>query len=144
MNDCVRILAQTLNLVHCALTLDEDDDDDPGLHLTSLDLALPCLESLTLNTLHQTPREEFLHSFIVPSLRRLELDELFLGVEPISALESFISRSGCRLQEVDIIRDFGPHYESYDSYVRAFPSISFTGMTHDDSSSAHQHEHGFE
>ncbi|KAJ7195975.1 hypothetical protein B0H12DRAFT_1245448 [Mycena haematopus] len=120
-DQCIQILAQTLNLVQCVLFL--DDDEDRINSLTRMDLALPYLESLVLD--EETYPEivlnqQFLHSFIVPALCRLELDEPFLGAEPISALESFISRSGCRLQEVRIT---GNRTTPQDVYLRAFPSI---------------------
>ncbi|KAJ7225233.1 hypothetical protein B0H12DRAFT_1149339, partial [Mycena haematopus] len=119
---CIRILAQTLNLVQCELNL----EGGPGLGgLTTVDLPLPRLESLALNT-WQTPVEGFLRSLIVPSLRKLALDEGFLDPAPISALESFISRSGCRLQQVCITGHRTTHHESYS---RAFPSIPTFSVT---------------
>ncbi|KAJ7232653.1 hypothetical protein B0H12DRAFT_189483 [Mycena haematopus] len=124
-----RILAQTLNLVQCTLVVDENDAilDD----LARSDLTLECLESLVLEiNAFSSPSTStvspggFLHPFIVPSLRRLELEGVFLGAEPISVLESFISRSGCRLQEVWIL---GRIYN--DSYLQAFPSIPTFSFT---------------
>ncbi|KAJ7225237.1 hypothetical protein B0H12DRAFT_277083 [Mycena haematopus] len=113
-NRCIQILAKTLNLVKCELIVTHEADN-----LINLDLALPCLESLSLCTYYPV----FLHYFIVPSLCRLELDERLLGAEPISTLRSFISRSGCRLQEVCIIRD---SLGTRKSLRQAFPPISFT------------------
>ncbi|KAJ7200474.1 hypothetical protein B0H12DRAFT_1244434 [Mycena haematopus] len=113
ISQCIRILAQTINLVQCDLTL----INEAGLRLnslTSLALLLPRLESLALNTyLQHPPVEVFLHSFVVPSLCRLELDESLLGAQPISALESFISRSACRLQDVCITGNRKTHHESF-------------------------------
>ncbi|KAJ7227867.1 hypothetical protein B0H12DRAFT_1223662 [Mycena haematopus] len=120
---CVQILKQTVNLVQCDLTLTYNAG--PGLdNLTSLDLALPRLESLVLKeeTPWQTPVLLFFHSFIVPSLCRLELAEIFLRPEPTSALGLFITKSGCRLQDVCITFSRGTTTD-HESYRLAFPSI---------------------
>ncbi|KAJ7227870.1 hypothetical protein B0H12DRAFT_235336 [Mycena haematopus] len=126
INRCIQILAQTLNLVQCDLALYYDNGlDDPALvGLTEPDLILAYLESLTLEdtTPWQTPVSLFFHSFIAPSLCRLKLEEVFLGEQPIPALEPFISRSGCRLQEVCITSIRGTTTDP-GSYRLAFPSI---------------------
>ncbi|KAJ7219005.1 hypothetical protein B0H12DRAFT_1329255 [Mycena haematopus] len=46
VDQCIRILAQTLNLVQCTLVFIDDDYDEP--RLDSLDLPLPYLELLVL------------------------------------------------------------------------------------------------
>ncbi|KAF7376903.1 F-box domain-containing protein [Mycena sanguinolenta] len=120
---CTRILVETLNLVQCTLYLDSAD----GLGVFT-DLALPCLESLALqdDSWEQTVGERFLNRFTVPSLRRLELEEVFLGAEPITALELFISKSRCRLQEVCISEDTAKHHELYRQAFPSIPVFSFT------------------
>ncbi|KAJ6512559.1 hypothetical protein C8R45DRAFT_960730 [Mycena sanguinolenta] len=137
VNQCVRILTETLNLVQCTLFLNRHPPDGP----IDVDLALPCLESLTLKTrlTAQTTVENFFQSFVVPCLHRLELEEAFLGEDPILPLESFVSKSGCRLQEVCVRGDM--LFTEREAYCQAFPSIptfSFPdaseGATDDDES----------
>ncbi|KAJ7195741.1 hypothetical protein B0H12DRAFT_1331741 [Mycena haematopus] len=131
IDPCVQILEQTLNLVQFVVLL---DDIRLQLGLTELDLsdlALPRLESLALRTCYgpsqQTPVPGFLHSFITPSLRRLELEEVFLGAQPIPALELFIAKSGCRLQDVCIrfSRGTATDHESYRLVFPSIPTFSF-------------------
>ncbi|KAJ6456454.1 hypothetical protein C8R45DRAFT_578682 [Mycena sanguinolenta] len=118
INRCVSVLRQTTNLVQCEL------------HFYSLhgpfefpgpDLALPCLKFLSLIVTSQ-PVDGYLSSFVVPALRRLELDEIFLGMEPVPGLEMFITKSECRLQEVHI----SGKNKHPNLYQQAFPSISFS------------------
>jgi hypothetical protein len=98
VNECVPLLQQTSNLVHCELELYWDSDDDEP------EIVLPCLESLTLNDPYPTGRRHinYLQTFIVPALCSLEIPERFFGNDPIDSLKSFISKSGCTLQEVRI------------------------------------------
>ncbi|KAJ6456435.1 hypothetical protein C8R45DRAFT_1082138 [Mycena sanguinolenta] len=118
INPCISVLRQTTNLVRCELVF-----QDELLDFFGPDLSLPYLEFLTLKTtLQQT--DGFLIAFVVPTLHRLDLEEMFLGVEqPILALERFIAKSGCRLREV-LIR--GGNTEQGDLYRRAFPFISIS------------------
>ncbi|KAJ6456442.1 hypothetical protein C8R45DRAFT_578403 [Mycena sanguinolenta] len=124
VNKCVEILTQTLNLVRCVLII---GDYNPGLDEVTtdgLDLALPRLESLVMK--HSGPPEQidagFLPSFVVPSLCQLELQEIFLGENPIHELKSFISKSRCTLQEVCILISPDTTADDHD-YRSAFPSI---------------------
>ncbi|KAJ6554276.1 hypothetical protein B0H19DRAFT_1377220 [Mycena capillaripes] len=121
-SQCVPVLQQTGNLIHCSLHLwtDEEDVDLPAI-------ALPCLDSLALMIISPDSEvdavgseTDFLSSFIAPALRHLEFREIFLGPNPIASLTSCISKSGCKLQQVHIE---GPRSVPEDSYRKTFPSI---------------------
>ncbi|KAJ7849605.1 hypothetical protein B0H13DRAFT_1517062, partial [Mycena leptocephala] len=93
---CEPILKQTSNIVHCELHfwISHPLADQPLSNI-----ALPCLESLVLNR-YSEPVTGYLAFISVPSLRSLRTPERFLGSDPIGLLASFISNSGCSLQEV--------------------------------------------
>jgi hypothetical protein len=78
------------------------------------------LESFTLRNTGLRPVTEYLETLIVPALRSLRIPEASLGQNPIHSLKSFISKCGCRLQEVSIT---GKTSVDEDSYRTAFPSI---------------------
>ncbi|KAJ6589381.1 hypothetical protein B0H19DRAFT_1226915 [Mycena capillaripes] len=109
----VPLLRQTLNLVRCDL----DTFNDGELDMHGLNIRLPYLESLTFKG---EPVLGCLEIFVVPTLRRLEIPELFLAPNPIEALASLVSRSGCELQEVCIMGSRLPP----DSYHQAFPILN--------------------
>jgi hypothetical protein len=112
---CTPILQQTSNLVHCKLCLygwDYDANNPPP------DVTLPCLESLILID-HDGFLTGYLHTFVVPALRSLRIPEPWLEPNPIASLASFISKSGCQLQNLHIAEIFG----SEATYRRAFPMI---------------------
>jgi hypothetical protein len=114
--DSMRILQQTVNLVHCELYL--RDGDQP-----QTDITLSRLESLILDLVfinYISMATGFLDALIVPALRTLRIREEFLGSSPISSLTSFISRSACNLQEVCIVNR---HLVRAGLYREAFPSI---------------------
>ncbi|KAJ6456455.1 hypothetical protein C8R45DRAFT_1222139 [Mycena sanguinolenta] len=117
---CASILRQTKNLVRCDLRLGRYDQPDELLDSPSPDLTLPCLQSLTLKTTLER-MDGFLAVFVVPALSKFDLHEIFLGIKQIEALETFISKSGCRLQEVCIR---GKNTTDEYLYRQAFPSIS--------------------
>ncbi|KAF7376864.1 F-box domain-containing protein [Mycena sanguinolenta] len=120
-DECVVILAQTLNLVRCVVSLDGEPELD-GLTPGKVDL--PFLESLVLRDnaeTYQTATEEFLDLFVVPALSTLDVDEIFLREDLIARLQSLISRSGCRLQEVCIRGRLATTVGS--RFRQAFPSI---------------------
>ncbi|KAF7343907.1 F-box domain-containing protein [Mycena venus] len=122
-SECIPILQQTPNLIHCSLHLWSDLDiiDHSGP-----DISLPCLESLAFRGSLGVVTK-FLVTFIVPALRSLETPETFLWFDPIESLKSFISKSGCELQDVCIS---GNRTTREAAYFVAFPSIpnfSFTG-----------------
>ncbi|KAJ7883948.1 hypothetical protein B0H13DRAFT_2343899 [Mycena leptocephala] len=117
-DDCVPILHQTSNLVHCELSLyvwDYDDSNPPP------DVALPCLESLTLKD-REGPLPGYLVTLIAPALRSLRIPEPWLEPNPIALLASFISKSGCKLQELHLTEIS----ESGTPYRETFPLIQFS------------------
>ncbi|KAJ7817959.1 hypothetical protein B0H13DRAFT_2292657 [Mycena leptocephala] len=125
---CVPVLQKTTNLVRCKLEVwFYSDDDQPGP-----DITLPCLESLTLVETADGAVTGFLETFIVPALRRLEIPDGFLGSSPIDSLTEFISKSGCKLEELHINH---PRSLPKQSYRKTFPSIrtfSFNGAREGD------------
>ncbi|KAJ7678118.1 hypothetical protein DFH06DRAFT_1422657 [Mycena polygramma] len=104
------ILPKAHNLVHCTLDLFVDNNSNPP------DIILPSLKSLTLIRVDfEYPCDGYLESFVVPALSSLRLYNVYV---PISTLASFISKSGCKLDNVCIANTI---YE--ESYRSAFPSI---------------------
>ncbi|KAJ7047203.1 hypothetical protein C8F04DRAFT_1309125 [Mycena alexandri] len=115
--DCVPILQQTSNLVHCRLTL------IPGGNPICPNVTLLRLESLTLLDYgRRYPLPGYAELFIVPALRKLQITERFLGEKPCHSLASFMSKSGCKPQKIHIL---GEMYTSKDAYSKAFPLIQF-------------------
>ncbi|KAF7334563.1 F-box domain-containing protein [Mycena venus] len=98
-HECASILHQTSNLVHCVLRLCFSVQ---GEQEQTADITLPALESLTFMESASVPIEGYLETFIVPALRTLQIMEMFLRPRPSDLLTSFISKSGCELQEVRI------------------------------------------
>jgi hypothetical protein len=108
-------LQKTVNLVHCELGVCVDgDNNQPGP-----DIALSYLESLVISDI-DSPGTDLLGTFIVPTLRRLKIPEDFIEPDPIESLTGFISKSGCKLEEVHIA---SPRSLPKQSYHKAFPSI---------------------
>ncbi|KAJ7020272.1 hypothetical protein C8F04DRAFT_1144902 [Mycena alexandri] len=93
------------------------------------DVTLLCLESLALTlrrTIDYHPSEisGYLETFVVPTLRHLQVDEHFLGREPIHSLMMFVSKSGCTLERIYVS---GKRRRlSHDVYRRAFPSVELS------------------
>ncbi|KAJ6560150.1 hypothetical protein B0H19DRAFT_1146597, partial [Mycena capillaripes] len=99
-DSCVPILQQTPNLVHCELKL-YDFDYDPSLPPSVV--TLPYLESFVCTNLDIGLYDGYLGTIITPALRSLHVSEPFLWPNPSASLTSFISNSGCTLQEVCIM-----------------------------------------
>jgi hypothetical protein len=127
-SECVPILQQTSSLIRFKLLL-----PDLGFDGLEPDIALPCLESLTLELAEPgaRPVTDFLKTFIVPALRSLEIPEQFFEPNPIESLTVFISKSGCKLEEVHIT---GPRSVPESSYLEAFPSIPRFSFSDEESS----------
>jgi hypothetical protein len=119
LGPCVPILQQTSNLVHCKLVLFYIDGPDA-------DITLPCLDSLIIDTDEHWGMGHF-NTFTTPSLRSLEISERFLGPNPILSLISFISKSGCKLQDITITRQRLVTRKMYRDTFPSIPTFSFTG-----------------
>ncbi|KAK7018481.1 F-box domain-containing protein [Favolaschia claudopus] len=114
LENCEDILRQASNLLECKLNLFADDEDffiDPPITLTHLN-SFQVVSDLYITNV--------LDSFILPALSRLQIVEGDLGDHPISTLTTFISRSGCKLQQLWITY---ANLDTARSYVAAFPSI---------------------
>ncbi|KAJ7623923.1 hypothetical protein DFH06DRAFT_1446593 [Mycena polygramma] len=114
----VPILVQTRNLVHCELRIYTVRDH--GNVGPQQDIQLPRLESLTLIHVEGEPVTDFLPTLIVPALRNLEIPESYLAPDPVGSLTAFVSKSGCRLEE---LRLTGIISVPENSYRQAFPSL---------------------
>ncbi|KAF7340549.1 F-box domain-containing protein [Mycena sanguinolenta] len=117
---CLSVLRQAPNLVHCHLDLWTSGIFDSDQ--VEQDIALPRLEVLVLDNAYGLSMLGVLNSLVIPALRELELEEDSLGENPISSLQSFIAKSGCRLERMDITRVGGGKGDA-NSYHLAFPSI---------------------
>ncbi|KAJ7187796.1 hypothetical protein C8R46DRAFT_1052603 [Mycena filopes] len=113
--ECSPVLEQTPHLTFCHLILLPGDVD------SSRPITLRSLTSFKLDVLDLFPH--YLHTFTVPSLRRLEITENFIGPDPLQSLASFISKSGCNLQELIMHKK---HSISRSAYRETFPSINFS------------------
>ncbi|KAF7376845.1 F-box domain-containing protein [Mycena sanguinolenta] len=122
VNACVRVLAQTPNLVQCVVII--EGAASPSF-LPRVTLTLPFLESLVLKNTVSHPTfdgvEQFLDLFIVPALSRLDVEDIFLQMDHIARFQSLISKSACRLQTVCIRGRFSTTFGN--RFRQAFPSI---------------------
>ncbi|KAJ6468676.1 hypothetical protein C8R47DRAFT_804085 [Mycena vitilis] len=118
-SDCVPILVQAHNLVHCELDLFFDEFNIEPRR----DITLPHLQSLVFpdSGVASVTDSGFLSTLFVPALRSLEIAENFIVPNLIELLTAFISRSGCRLQELRIT---GTRLLPQQSYRQAFPFLS--------------------
>ncbi|KAJ7075252.1 hypothetical protein B0H15DRAFT_867426 [Mycena belliarum] len=114
------VLALTFSLVHCELVLWGADADVPS------DLSLPHLESLILWDGQWVwgvngAMERSLEPWVLPALRMLQVSGSCLGTDPDATLASFVTKSGCKLEEVRIM---GKRLYTQKHYRDLFPSIS--------------------
>ncbi|KAF7335991.1 F-box domain-containing protein [Mycena sanguinolenta] len=114
------ILKRAVNLVHCHLVLCGRQDLVP-------DIRLPALESLVLTPFVESdiPAPHFLTTLITLSLRSREVSDRFLQSDPIVLLNSFISKSGCRLQRLCITGDTPSISEEAYRFSISIPEVSF-------------------
>ncbi|KAJ7657773.1 hypothetical protein DFH06DRAFT_454071 [Mycena polygramma] len=117
-HDCTPILAQTVNLLYCGLVLLGEDTNEP-------DIRLPFLESLVL--MHYVGNApvptQYLNTLILPALRTLQVPEKFLRDDVFETFSSFVSKSGCELEEVCIT---GERSRNKYGWGMKFPGIQFS------------------
>ncbi|KAF7290633.1 F-box domain-containing protein [Mycena indigotica] len=125
---CTQVIQQTPNLVYCELSLNSVSD----VQVAQPDISLPHLQQLILTVYGAVsfvgaPSNNYLHSFVVPALRRLKVDEALLRIGPGSSragqINAFVDKSGCKLDELCIIdrRQDGPSLEDRP-LVRIYPA----------------------
>ncbi|KAJ6456180.1 hypothetical protein C8R45DRAFT_583350 [Mycena sanguinolenta] len=129
LRECVPILRETINLLHCQLGLAGGFRNKKLKNLPCI--ALPRLQSLTL--IHDCPDSDdeddahllkrCLDAFAVPALRRLRVPESFLMPKPIDSLTKFLSNTGPQLQELCVTgwRRTAPD----SSYREVFANVAF-------------------
>ncbi|KAJ7074682.1 hypothetical protein C8F01DRAFT_32968 [Mycena amicta] len=101
--DCTPILQQAVNLVYCELVLTEDDSDS----ILQPDITLSVLEDLVLTQFTDDPDAfiptRYLGYFVAPALRRLRILDRLIRPNPVSKVQAFIDKSGCKLEEICIV-----------------------------------------
>ncbi|KAJ7161181.1 hypothetical protein C8R46DRAFT_1353799 [Mycena filopes] len=115
--ECVEVLQWTPNLVHCVLDL-VDNGPEPPLP----DVMLLRLESLVL-LVGCGGGCGSLDFLVTPALRSLQVSEDCFPGPTLIALASFVSKSGCTLQNLHIA---GKRQVSDDAYTRSFPSVKIS------------------
>ncbi|KAJ7161219.1 hypothetical protein C8R46DRAFT_1223525 [Mycena filopes] len=127
--ECVPVLQQTPNLIHCHLgVLSPLDDDNDWPEVTLLHLESLVLLPFSKGDWDPEIIPGYLETFFVPALRRLHTVDLFLHKSnPVDSLKSFISESGCKPQAISILLERQSITAS--AYRQAFPliHISFDG-----------------
>ncbi|KAK7059801.1 F-box domain-containing protein [Favolaschia claudopus] len=113
--DCMSILRQTTHLVRCTLHLWIQHGPENNV----VDLVLPHLETLDVEA-DDTLHANFFQCLVAPALHHLRLPEHLLQPNIIESLNSFISRSGCHLDELKITTGS----VSRNAYRNAFPAIT--------------------
>ncbi|KAJ7628870.1 hypothetical protein FB45DRAFT_45266 [Roridomyces roridus] len=114
-DDCAVVLQAAVNLVELKLI---------DCRVDRVDVQFIRLETLILDYrygLADFPRH-MIHMFTLPALHTLQLCAKLLGKQPIDALSSFISRSGCRLRKV-LITGKRKRIDSKELFRQAFPTI---------------------
>ncbi|KAJ6504151.1 hypothetical protein C8R47DRAFT_1316359 [Mycena vitilis] len=115
-------LAHMPNLVYCTL----------GFHCGHLkppDVTLISLKSLTLVVYNgHDDFEGYLETFIVPALSSLRIPEVCLHPTPIDTLASFISKSGCKLDNLCVAGDLTVPENTYRSALPSIANFAFDAL----------------
>jgi hypothetical protein len=94
------------------------------MHCTSFlqPVTLPSLKTLILYQVDwQDAPGRFIDTLTLPALRRLRVFESLLQPDPVAALVSLVSRSGCNLQKLSIM---GSRLGS-GAYRNALPDVAY-------------------
>ncbi|KAJ7135194.1 hypothetical protein C8R43DRAFT_1203936 [Mycena crocata] len=120
--ECTPILRQAVNLVHCELAIHTPNEEP----ISEPNVELLCLESMVLiaSGVGHIDRH-CLRTLVVPKLRTLVISGDFLTPDPIAALTSFISKSGCKLQKLCIAGNRVLRKSAYRNAFPAIPTLSF-------------------
>ncbi|KAF7374306.1 F-box domain-containing protein [Mycena sanguinolenta] len=123
MDKCLLILRQTTNLIYCDVTVTVWGARPDVLNHQSI--TLPFLEALIFRMSPENLGTSFLDLFTVPTLRSLELREPCIWPDPIGYLTSFIARSHCRLQTLEITGRRRIHDDAYRFAFSSIPELIF-------------------
>ncbi|KAJ7611900.1 hypothetical protein DFH06DRAFT_1485058 [Mycena polygramma] len=121
ITESLRILRETPELVHCELELFCPNLNGDPASVVEPDLPLQFLESLVFRDIFgHGSLSGCLQPFVTPALRSLRITESILQPDHIDTLASFLTKSGCDLQEVCIT---GKRAVPGAVYCEAFPAI---------------------
>ncbi|KAJ7664554.1 hypothetical protein DFH06DRAFT_1470874 [Mycena polygramma] len=121
ITDSLRILRETPDLIHCELELYCPNLNGDPTSVVEHDLPLQFLESLVFRDIFgHGSLSGCLRPFVTPALRSLRITESILQPDHIGTLASFLTKSGCDLQEVCIT---GKRAVTAAAYCEAFPAI---------------------
>ncbi|KAJ7672407.1 hypothetical protein DFH06DRAFT_1293184 [Mycena polygramma] len=111
-NQCAEIMTQLVNIVYCEFRMDESEQNFDA------SCTLSHLETLILKAYQSPLQGSILRTLNLPALRRLHVPRFF--TDP-AALKSFVSRSGCNLEELCI-----PNADAASrlDYRAALPSVA--------------------
>ncbi|KAJ7471095.1 hypothetical protein FB451DRAFT_1473188 [Mycena latifolia] len=110
----------------------------PGYPLSTTDGAsiahsphtyLPSMERNSAGHARTLADNNDLDTLIAPALRTLELPDGFLRPDPIHTLTSFISKCGCRLDNVHITRGRSITKHQYCEAFRSIPKLTFDSLS---------------
>ncbi|KAJ7507061.1 hypothetical protein B0H11DRAFT_1970064, partial [Mycena galericulata] len=120
-HQCAAVLNQAVNLVHCRVRIFYDDPPENLIFdLSQTSITLHHLKTLTLSAI-STPSPGFLDVLTLPALRILRIAEPFIWPDPIPTLASFVSRSGCTLEQLSVTE---ATLSERGSFRNALPSIA--------------------
>ncbi|KAJ7151248.1 hypothetical protein C8R46DRAFT_495856 [Mycena filopes] len=120
-SECVPVLQQTPNLIHCHLSVVPDIEDAwPAVTLLQLESLVLLPEISADDDWDPEIAPGYLDTLVVPALRRLQIAEI---KDAIACLTSFLTKPGCDPREILIS---GDRSISASAYRRAFPSIQLS------------------